>query len=106
MLCALLRLLLCLLLARYGALRPLADACVRLGALPAYRQAASMPQATVAADFDQAADTKLERAPQVTFYLKVPFDDLTQLAALRLRQFADAGGRVDTRLRHDLPGAG
>ena len=69
-----------LFLARDGTLRALAGTRVVLGVLSADRQAATMTDAAVAADFHQTLDVHGNLAAEVAFHLHMVLDVFTKLA--------------------------
>src|SRR5699024_1832501 len=93
-----------LLLVRNGLLRALAGTRVGLGALAADRQAATVTQAAVAADFNQALDIQTDFAAQVALNIVVAVDHFTQLSGFFFGQVLYAGVRIDTGLLQDLVG--
>ena len=89
-----------------GALGTLAGARVRLRALAVDGQAAAVPQALVAADFDLAANVSLNLAAQVAFDLVVLVDVLLERDELVLGEVADANVRADAGGRERFRRAG
>src|SRR5690554_1924420 len=95
-----------LLLAGNGAARTLAGTCVRLGALTANGQAATVTQAAVATDIHEALDVQLDLAPQVTLDLVLLLHHATEAGDLGFRQVLDPGVRADLGLDQNLLGTG
>src|SRR5690606_3544053 len=85
-----------LLLAGDGALRALAGASVRLRALTVDGQATAVTDALVAADLDLAADVGGDLAAEVTLYLVVALDVVTERDELVVGEVLDADVDIDT----------
>src|SRR5579872_1722779 len=83
------------LLACDGLLRTFARAGVRLRALPANGQAATMAQAAVAADVHQPLDRTADLAPEVAFDFEILFDLLAKLLDVFVFEVFDADIRID-----------
>src|SRR5690606_25853904 len=84
-----------LLLAGDGALRSLAGASVRLGALSVHGQALAVADTLVAADLDLAADVRGDLTAKVTLYLEVAFDVVAEGDELIVGKILDADVSVD-----------
>src|ERR1700722_18128691 len=95
-----------LLLAGHCLLLALAGARVGLRALTVNRQAATMPQALVAADLDLAADIGLHFAAQVTFDLVVGLDPIPELDHVFIAQLVHPGVAADASGLQRLERAG
>src|SRR5579875_2565756 len=93
----------CLPAAGHGLARSLARARVRSRALTANRQSASVSEAAVAADFDQALDVQVNLTPKVAFDLVLALDNLAQADDLVLGEVFHLGLRTDLGLFKDLP---
>src|SRR5206468_4665687 len=94
-----------LLLAGHGALRALAGARVRLGALTAHGQAAAVAESLVRADLDLAADVGGDLAAEVALDLVRTLDVVAQEDQLVVGQVAHADVRADARRSERLVGA-
>jgi low temperature requirement protein LtrA len=85
-----------------GLLGALARARVRLRALAANRQAATVAQAAIAADVGQPLDVARDLTPQVAFDLDLAVDRFAQLLLVVFGEVLDARVRIDARALQDL----
>src|SRR3954447_18194862 len=76
------------------------------GALAVDGEAACVPDATVALDFDQSLDVHADCAAQIAFYRILFVHGLANAVDLFLGQVVDASVGVDIGLRNDLLCAG
>src|SRR5579875_577559 len=93
----------CLPAAGHRLARSLARARVRSRALTAHRQSASVSEAAVTADLDQALDVQVNLTPKVAFDLVLALDDLSQADDLVLGEVFHLGLGTDLGLLEDLP---
>ena len=75
---------------------------VRLRALAANRQAATVAQAAIAADVGQPLDMARDLTPQVAFHLDLAVDGFAQLLLFVFAEILDARVRIDARALQDL----
>src|SRR5215469_14223639 len=95
------------LLAGNGALTgSLAGASVGVGALAADRKVATVAQATVGLNLDQALDVQADLLAEVALDLAFCFDDVTNLVELVFVQRGHLGVSINTRLLQNLQSAG
>src|ERR1051326_5818428 len=86
--------------------RTLAGARVGVGALPAHRQAATMPQPAIAAQIHQPLDVHGHFASQVAFHDVVAVDDFAKLGHFVIGELRYPARVRKRHLLHDLLGLG
>lgn len=91
-----------LLLTCDGSLGPLVSTGVRVRPLPANRQTAPVPKASVATDVHEAFDVHGDFGSQSTFDLEVAFDLTTKLVYIVVIEVLRAPTRVDATSVNDL----
>src|SRR5436190_5087580 len=93
-----------LLLARNRLGRTLACAGVGMGALPANRQATTVPQPTIAAEIHQPLDVHCHFAPQIALDHIVTIDHFANLEHFLVDQLGDAALTRNPDFPHDFTG--
>jgi hypothetical protein len=88
--------------ARHSLAPSLACACIRLGALPAHGQAATMADASVAVDIDQPLDILADLASKIAFHVIVSVNECSQATYLVFSKVLDASIRIDARALQNL----